>query len=145
MTANPAKTVVCGVSLGGAAAVFCRLKYPDIFGNVLSQSGSFALTPDYPIKEFLKYDTPTNWLARQFAASEYRALRFYLEVGLFERFAGSYGADMVLEQRRLRDVLQAKGYFVVDSEFYGGHDYICHRGSLADGLVALLGVEPKSR
>jgi len=138
VTSDPSRTAVCGVSLGGAAAVFCGLKHPDVFGNVLSQSGSFALEPNRPIHDFLPYDAPTNWLAREFATSERLPLRFYLEVGLFERLSTSYGADMVLEQRRLRDVLKAKGHAVVDSEYYGGHDYICHRGSLADGLIALL-------
>jgi enterochelin esterase-like enzyme len=28
---------------------------------------------------------------------------------------------------------------VIYSEFDGGHDYFCWRGSLADGLIALLG------
>lgn len=141
---DPAKTIVCGVSLGGTAAAYCALKHSDVIGGVLCQSGAFALTPDYPVGKSLRYDTPTNWLAREFSRSEQLPLRFYLEVGLFERVASSYGADMVLEQRRLRDVLRAKGHSVVDSEYYGGHDYICHRGSIADGLITLLNHEVPS-
>lgn len=135
---DASRTIVCGVSLGGTAAAYCALHHSDVIGGVLCQSGSFALTPGYPVGKSLNYDTPTNWLAGEFSKRERLPLRFYLEVGLFERVALSYGADMVLEQRRLRDVLRAKGYSVIDSEYYGGHDYICHRGSLANGLIGLL-------
>jgi enterochelin esterase-like enzyme len=82
------------------------------------------------------YDTDTGWLTRQFAASPRLALRFYLEVGLFEQGAVH---NMVLENRRFRDVVEAKGYPVTYSEYLGGHDYCCWRGSFADGLVALVG------
>jgi hypothetical protein len=33
--------------------------------------------------------------------------------------------------------LHAKGNEVVYSEYSGGHDYVCWRGSLAGGLIAL--------
>jgi len=39
----------------------------------------------------------------------------------------------------MRDVLEAKGYSVVYSEFAGGHAYLNWRGSLADGLIVLAG------
>ncbi|SCD92852.1 enterochelin esterase [Streptomyces sp. BpilaLS-43] len=40
--------------------------------------------------------------------------------------------------RRLRDMLAAVGYDVSYHEFNGGHDYLCWRTELADGLVELL-------
>jgi len=42
-------------------------------------------------------------------------------------------------KRRLHDILIAKGYVVRYQEFNGNHNYIDWRGSLGDGLVALLG------
>ena len=47
----------------------------------------------------------------------------------------------VAEHRRLRDVLDAKGYQTVYSEFPGGHDSFTWRNSLGDGLIALLARE----
>ena len=37
-------------------------------------------------------------------------------------------------------MLRAKGYEVRFKEFEGGHDYLSWRGTLTDGLIALLGV-----
>ena len=45
----------------------------------------------------------------------------------------------MLENRRMRDTLTARGYPVTYSEYNGGHDALCWRGSIADGLIALLG------
>jgi hypothetical protein len=39
----------------------------------------------------------------------------------------------------MRDVLLAKGYEVRYQMFVGGHDYKNWRGTLADGIVALIG------
>jgi enterochelin esterase family protein len=47
--------------------------------------------------------------------------------------------EMLRPNRRLRDVLKAKGYAVHYQEFNGNHNYLNWRGSFADGLIALLG------
>jgi enterochelin esterase-like enzyme len=73
-------------------------------------------------------------LIEQYAARPKLSLRFYMEVGKFES-----GSLQVATNRHFRDVLRLKGYPVSYSEFYGGHDYLCWRGSLAEGLIALVG------
>lgn len=132
--ANPMRTIVAGASLGGVAAAYCGLRYPEIFGNVLSQSGAFWHYPGWPGKEVA--ENGTGWLARQFEAQRKLPVRFYMEAGLFEIDAP---LTILAENRRLRDVLKAKGYELTYSEFVGGHDYINWRGSVADGLIALVG------
>lgn len=78
----------------------------------------------------------SGWLTRQFATAPRLPLRFFLEVGRMEQ---GIPINQVIENRRLHDVLIAKGYPVTYSEYNGGHDPLCWRGSFADGLIALVG------
>ena len=48
---------------------------------------------------------------------------------------------MVVTNRHMRDVLRAKSYSVTYRELYSGHDYASWRGTLADGLMALIGAD----
>lgn len=66
-------------------------------------------------------------------------LRFYLDAGTNEIDPSGQGADTLLTNRNLRDMLRAKGYEVHYQEFEGDHDPINGRGTLADGLIAFLG------
>jgi enterochelin esterase family protein len=134
VTSDPARTIVAGSSYGGLAATFAGFKAPEVFGNVLSQSGTFRW--NIREREGVRDLNEEAWLIRQFVASPKLPLRLYLEVGLLER---SDTEDMVVMNRRIRDVLEAKGYEVAYSEYNGGHDYTCWRGSLADGLLWLTG------
>lgn len=137
VTDDPKRTVVAGSSFGGLAATYAALRHPETFGAVLCQSGSFWWAPDH------RYGgdaiTETGWLAREFIKSPKLPIRFYMDAGLFEvDYVGSGGA--ILEpSRHMRDVLRAKGYDVHYQEFASGHDYLNWRGTLADGLIALLG------
>ena len=134
-SAEPERTIVGGVSLGGLTAAYCALRYPEIFGNVLSQSGAFSYFPNWDDQE--ENDTsPFGWLIRQFVTTRRLPIRFYLEAGLFENDCPE---ALLTQNRRMRDVLEAKGYSVVYSEFAGGHEFLSWRGSVADGLIALAG------
>jgi len=137
-TSDPRRTVVAGSSYGGLAAACAGLWHPETFGNVLAQSGSFHWTPP-PGSGLTDSSSEPNWVARQFISSRKKPLRFYLEAGSAE-FNATGGADAILTcTRTLRDVLRAKGYEVHFQEFAGGHDYLSWRGTLADGLMALMG------
>jgi enterochelin esterase family protein len=132
---EPERTIVGGVSLGGLTAAYCALRYPEVFGNVLSQSGAFGYFPGWEDQGVTDF-SPFGWLVRQFVTTRKLPIKFYLEAGLFENDC----SDPLLSQnRRLRDVLEAKGYSVVYSEFAGGHEFLSWRGSVADGLIALAG------
>jgi enterochelin esterase-like enzyme len=132
VTKESTQTVVAGSSYGGLAATFAGFSHPEVFGNVISQSGSFWWKP--------QADSEHEWLTRQFAASPVLPLRFYLDVGLLEQGpTPDNGPDQVVVNRHMRDVLQAKGYSVHYREFNGGHEYLNWRGTFADALLAVFG------
>jgi enterochelin esterase-like enzyme len=124
-TTKPERTVVAGSSFGGLAAVFAGLQHPDVFGNVISLSGSFWWKPDD--------DKKREWLTSLIEASPKVALRFYLEVGLMESYS-----MQVDENRHMRAVLAAKGYPLHYFEYDGGHSFLNWSGGMADGLQFIL-------
>jgi enterochelin esterase family protein len=139
---EPARTIVGGLSLGGLMASYCGLRHADVFGNVLSQSGSYWYYPGGLEQKDLGLPVAEpGWLTREYLSAPRRDVRFYVEKGRFEQ-GGSF-TNGVTETHRFRDVLKAKGYSVQYSEFTGGHEYVCWRGSFADGLIALAGAGGK--
>jgi len=140
VTADPQQTVVGGSSYGGLAAAYAGLRHPETFGNILSQSGSFSWTPPKSGNPSdFDPDAEPNWLAKQFIASPRLPLRFYMDAGSDEVDLSGHGLYSLASGRNLRDVLLAKGYEVHFQEFAGGHDYLSWRGTLADGLILLMG------
>jgi enterochelin esterase family protein len=143
VTKDPAQTVVGGFSAGGLAATYMGLRYPDVFGNVLSQSGAVWWSPEHDLDNLHDRDTTSesNWMAKQFVASPKLAVKFYIEAGTFEADTTGRGSDILEASRQLRDVLLAKGCEVHYHQFVGGHDGASWRGTLADGLIALIGIK----
>jgi enterochelin esterase-like enzyme len=134
ITKDPGQVVVAGSSFGGIASVYAGLRHPETFGNVLCQSGSFWWSASKPEP----YAEP-NFLAKEFVKSPKLPLRFYMDAGSFEVDLNGGGGAILEPSRHMRDVLLAKGYEVHYQENVGGHDYLSWRGSLADGLIALVG------
>lgn len=142
-TADPRYTVVGGSSYGGLAAAYAALRHPETFGNVLSQSGSYWWTPPRSSNPAdFDPDAEPNWMATQFIKSPRLPLRFYMDAGTDEIDLSGHGGSILVPNRHLRDVLLAKGYEVHYREFVGGHDYLSWRGTLADGLILLIGAAP---
>jgi enterochelin esterase-like enzyme len=132
VTADPAHTVLAGSSLGGLAAACAAIEYPDRFGNVLAQSGSFSWKPEGAARP--------EWVARRLAAGPRLPLRFALDVGLLETWPPPTGGPSLLEaNRHLRDTLRAKGYDLTYSEYAGGHGHANWQATLPEELVSLLG------
>ena len=135
-TADPKLTVIAGISFGGLAAAYAAVRHPNVYGNVLSQSGSYWWSAD---------DAPEPEVhARDIAARPRLPLRWWLEAGHYEVGSPKPHAPHLTANRHMRDVLQAKGYDFTYREYYGGHEYISWRGSIADGLIALLAKPPQS-
>jgi enterochelin esterase-like enzyme len=133
VSAEPARTIVGGMSLGGLMSAYCAYRHPEVFGNVLSMSGSYPWFPG-AFEGKASRDAEPGWLTRQFVASPKLDVNFYLSAGRFENF---FPFSLLGENRRFRDVLQAKGYQVQYSEFTGGHDPVCWCGPFVEGMMAL--------
>ncbi|HEX8459681.1 MAG TPA: alpha/beta hydrolase-fold protein [Pyrinomonadaceae bacterium] len=147
---------VGGASMGGLMACYMGLRYSHVFGNILSQSGALGASAETPrnaekslggLESALaeSYSEEPDWLMQQFIKSKRLPLRFYIEAQRYD--VGLYGADILASSRHMRDVLRMKGYFVTHREFNGGHDGYTQRGTVAGGLMALLGdaVRPGER
>jgi enterochelin esterase family protein len=117
--AHPGVYGVLGASLGGLMALYTGLRMPEVFGNVISQSGAF---------HFDEFDTITVDMVRHFPK---RDLRIWMDAGKLEWLLGS--------SRKMHRSLKQKGYDVTFREFSGGHCYTAWRDDLWRGLEALFG------
>ena len=131
---GPADHFVTGASYGGLAAMWFGFRLSHIFGNVISQAASLWWGPGF------RMDVPRSaggyppeWLIAQYRASPRLPVRFWMEVGLMEP-----SALMIEPNRRMRALLEEKGYDVTYSEPCGGHDTALWRGTLAKALAKML-------
>ncbi|VVD80453.1 esterase [Pandoraea capi] len=139
VSAPAAHTVVAGSSYGGLASAWAAHEAPQWFGNVLSQSGSYWWAPSQGDADTRE----SGWLIRQYAEGPRLPVKFYLESGMFEDRRGPTGIGT--SGRHMRDVLRARGYRVTYTSTATGHDYLQWRGSLACGLMALIGTPDTQR
>jgi enterochelin esterase-like enzyme len=134
ITAEARRTIIGGYSAGGLAAAYVAYMHPEVFRNVLSQSGAFWRGNEGAAE-------PYEWLTSQYASSPKKNLRFYMEVGAEEtQHALGTGPMFVESVRRMRDALRAKGYLVTYKEVPGAkHEPTHWRGALGDALIGLAG------
>ncbi|HKF50715.1 MAG TPA: alpha/beta hydrolase-fold protein [Candidatus Acidoferrales bacterium] len=127
VTHDPTKTIIGGYSLGGLAAAFTAMQRPDLFGNVLSQSGSF-----WEGNGNIKWE----FLASKFQSSPRLPIRFFMEAGLLEDVSDE-GPTLLAANRHLAAILKEKGYSVTYQEVGGTHEPVHWRDTLPQGLTAL--------
>jgi enterochelin esterase-like enzyme len=127
VTHNAGRTIIGGYSDGGAAAAFTAMKRPDLFGNVLSQSGSFW-----------EGHGATKWefLATQYTERAKLPLHFFIEAGLLEDIAKD-GPSLLAANRHLVEVLRKKNYDITYQEVGGTHEPVHWRDTLPEGLISL--------
>ena len=123
------EAIIGGLSVGGLTASYLGLKHSEVFGNVLSQSGSYWYKPE-------RYEgSPLDcFLSTEFKGVDKLPLKFYLNVGVLEHKEGMIGTNI-----KLKDVLLSKGYEAHFEYFNSGHDYLCWGETLANGLISLIG------
>ncbi|MBH0095679.1 DUF3327 domain-containing protein [Psychrobacter sp. NZS113] len=126
------RTIIAGSSYGGLAATTIALRHPDIFGNVISMSGSFWWKPEDQTAD------DKHFVASEVIKMDKAPVRFFLSAGVFETARGNSSSNGILgTNRHLRNVLLAKGYDTRYEEYGAGHDYFSWRGIIGDGLISL--------
>ncbi|PKA28848.1 enterochelin esterase [Cedecea lapagei] len=117
-------TVVAGQSFGGLSSLYAGLNWPQRFGCVLSQSGSYWWPHRGAQQDGL--------LIEQLKAGEKSAqnLRIVLEAGQREPLI--FRANQAI-YAQLQHTQQSIFWRQVD----GGHDALCWRGGLTHGLITL--------
>ncbi|ATM77530.1 enterochelin esterase [Serratia fonticola] len=126
-----ANTVVAGQSFGGLGALYAGLRWPEYFGATISQSGSFW----WPRRDMLQLPTVPEdacWLIRQVEDGQLGArgkLKVFLEAGAHEKLVHRVND-------RMAALLSETGHQVQYRLVEGGHDALCWRGGLLDGLQA---------
>lgn len=117
------RTVVAGQSFGGLSSLYAALHWPQRFGCVLSQSGSYWWPHRGGQKDGL--------LIEQLKTGEIspRGLRILLEAGRNEPLILRANQAILAELHTQQPVIWRQ----VD----GGHDALCWRGGLTQGLMTL--------
>ena len=127
---NSKNNIIGGMSYGGLAATFIAFYHPDVFGKVLSQSGSFWR--DKELTDNYGNEIRNDWMINEFFKAEKRPIKIFLDWGLQE--------NMVLgSNRKMTRILKSKGYNIKYIEFNGWHDWSNSRKTFPDGLMYLLG------
>ncbi|EMV7410577.1 TPA: enterochelin esterase [Enterobacter soli] len=118
------RTVVAGQSFGGLSSLYAGLNWPQRFGCVLSQSGSYWWPHRGAQQDGL--------LIEQLKAGEKTALglRIVLEAGRNEPLIFRANQAIYAE-------LQHTQQPVIWRQVDGGHDALCWRGGLTQGLMTL--------
>ena len=130
ITSDPSQSVVGGLDLSAVSAALLALRHPDLFGNVLAQSGHF--------EEKLPEDSEHERVANLVASTPTAPVRFHLDAGMLETHpTPDGGPSLLVSNRHLRQLLQAKHYSIHYKEFSGGHEYLCWQETFVDGLLAL--------
>lgn len=118
------RTAVAGQSFGGLAAMYAGLHWPERFGCVLSQSGSYW----WPHRGGREDGVLIEQLKRDEVSAQ--GLRIVLEAGIREPIIFRANQAMLAELQRTQPS-------VVWRPVDGGHDALCWRGGLTSGLITL--------
>jgi len=119
---DPAKTGTLGASLGGLIAVHAGLTRPDTFGLVGGYSGAYTMDNDAVIRQVGRAGT--------------EAVRFYLNVGIYETAVGGDPdtGNLLAANRRLVEALSTGDYDFQYLEAPQGHSWGLWRDYFGDGL-----------
>ncbi|MFN7940158.1 MAG: alpha/beta hydrolase-fold protein [Thermoanaerobaculia bacterium] len=118
-----------GASFGGVASFAAAAAYPERFGRLLLQSGSFAFTDIGPSRRGPLFDPIVEFVNSYRDRPRRVAERIYLCCGMYE--------SLIYENRSLVPLLQTTGMEVRYTEAHDGHNWEAWRDRLREGLSYL--------
>ncbi|SMX25599.1 alpha/beta hydrolase-fold protein [Boseongicola aestuarii] len=132
ITADPAKRVLLGASLGAVASISTAFRFPGVFGGLILNSGTFVTDQNKlasrPHPVFHRAARLVEALQR---APQLPKTRAYVSTGELEGLAD--------ENRALATFLQDHGVDVLFNTEWDGHHWHNWRDQLRDGLLWTLG------
>lgn len=118
-----------GASFGAVASFSTAVRYPNFFGRLLLQSGSFAFTDIGQGMRGPVFEPIVEFVNAYRAAPQHVADRVFVSCGQYE--------SLIHENRALIPALQAAGMQVRYVESRDGHNWENWRDRLRDGLTWL--------
>ena len=120
---SPGAFGVAGASMGGLMALYTGTRIPQVFGNVLSQSGAFSWAGfDMVVLDLLEH-------------GKMRSLKIWMDVGIYDI------PGLLETNRKTLNILNLRGYQATYREYNAGHNYPAWRDDIWRGLEILFGYE----
>ncbi|MBI3098014.1 MAG: esterase family protein [Planctomycetes bacterium] len=125
---------VMGASFGAVASAFAAYRYPQVFGLLLLQSGSFLFNRLYGVQSRYRSQDEFGRI-RRFLETEFfpkgpaLPCRFYISCGTFEGISGY--------SREVAQLMSDAGHEVHYRETHDGHNWVCWRDTLGEAFPYL--------
>jgi enterochelin esterase family protein len=123
---EPAARAIMGASFGGVAALHAAWRYPDLYGRLLLQSGSYAFSDIGRHQRGEVFDPVVRFMNEFRERPGVPAERIYMSCGIYE--------SLIYENRSLLPRLQQQGIDVRFEEVRDAHNWENWRDRLRNGL-----------
>ena len=116
-----------GASFGAVATLSTAVRYPDTFGRLLLQSGSFASAGDQCLEPTEDLWQPVQDFVQSYLANPIKvADKIFMSCGTFE--------SLIYENRVMQPLFKQTGMQAVLAEMFDGHTWGCWRDALGVAL-----------
>jgi enterochelin esterase family protein len=126
LSAEPATRAIMGASFGGVAALHAAWRYPDLYGRLVLQSGSYAFSDIGRHQRGAVFDPVVRFMNEFRERPGVPAERIYMSCGIYE--------SLIYENRSLLPRLQQQGIEVRFEEVRDAHNWENWRDRLRNGL-----------
>lgn len=123
---QPQARGVMGASFGGVAALHAAWRFPDLYGNLLLQSGSYAFSDIGRHRRGPVFDPVVEFMNDFREAPGLPANKIYMSCGIYE--------SLIYENRSLVPRLQGQGIEIRFEEARDAHNWENWRDRLRNGL-----------